>query len=24
VVPAYLAGKSPRERYMQLRDHAGR
>lgn len=24
VVPAYLAGKSPRERYMLFRDHAGR
>ena len=24
VVPAYLSGKSPKERYMQLRDHAGR
>lgn len=24
VVPAYLAGRSPKERYMQLRDHAGR
>ena len=24
VVPAYLSGQSPKERYMQLRDHAGR
>jgi hypothetical protein len=24
VVPGYLAGVSPRERYMKLRDHAGR
>ena len=24
VVPAYLSGRSPRERYMQLRDRAGR
>ena len=24
VVPGYLAGHSPRERYMQFRDHAGR
>jgi NADH dehydrogenase len=24
VVPAYLSGKSPKERYMHLRDHARR
>ena len=24
IVPGYLAGHSPRERYMQLRDRAGR
>ena len=24
IVPGYLAGQSPRERYMQLRDRAGR
>jgi NADH dehydrogenase len=24
VVPGYMSGVSPRERYMKLRDHAGR